>query len=150
VTFSRLVASGFGAGFCPVAPGTTGSFVALLLGVPLLLAPAWVLPTALALAVLLGLWAVRAVGVADDEGWIVIDEIAGQWLALLGLAHPTPAGLAAAFVLFRVFDITKPGPVGWADRRHGAAWIIADDLVAGALAGAVLWAVLAHWPGVLG
>ena len=56
----------------------------------------------------------------------------------------------AAFVLFRLFDIVKPGPVGWADRKGGAAGIMADDLIAGAIAAGILWAVRGRWPGALG
>jgi phosphatidylglycerophosphatase A len=95
-----------------------------------------------------GLWAIRvATGLpwrqalkaeADDPGWIVIDEIAGQMLAMMGLRHLSFGGLIAAFALFRLFDIIKPGPIGWADRQGGAAGIMADDLLAGAAAAAVL------------
>jgi phosphatidylglycerophosphatase A len=77
--------------------------------------------------------------VADDPGWVVIDEFAGQWIALLGVGTIAPLEIAAAFVLFRVFDILKPGPVGWADRRHGIFGIMADDIIAGALAALVLY-----------
>jgi phosphatidylglycerophosphatase A len=67
---------------------------------------------------------------------------------MLGLASVTPIGLLAAFLLFRFLDVTKLGPVGWADRQHGAMGIMADDLIAGALAGVILWAVRSHWPEV--
>ncbi len=148
--FSRVVASGFGAGCVPGAPGTAGALLGLLLGVPLLLAPPWVLAVAALLASVLGLWAIGAARVEGDPGWVVIDEIAGQFVALLGLARPTAVGVVAAFVLFRLFDIVKPGPVGWADRQGGAAGIMADDLIAGAIAAGILWAVRERWPGVLG
>jgi len=144
------VASGFGSGFVPGAPGTAGALLGLLLGVPLLLAPPGVLALGVLLVSLLGLWAIRTARIEGDPGWVVIDEIAGQWVALLGLARPTAVGLAAAFVLFRLFDIVKPGPVGWADRQGGAAGIMADDLIAGAIAAGILWAVRLRWPGVLG
>jgi phosphatidylglycerophosphatase A len=144
------VASGFGTGFAPVAAGTVASAIATLVGAALL----WWSPLALSVAVLLaafgGLWAVLAAQVDGDPGWVTIDEFAGQWIALLGLAAVTPVGLLAAFVLFRFLDVTKLGPVGWADRQHGAAGIMADDLIAGALAGGILWAVRSRWPGALG
>jgi phosphatidylglycerophosphatase A len=57
---------------------------------------------------------------------------------LLALARPTIPGLIAGFILFRLFDITKLGPVGWADRRHGAFGIMADDVIAGMIAAALL------------
>ena len=150
MTFARLVASGFGSGFLPGAPGTAGALLGLMLGVPLLLAPPGVLGAAALVVSLLGLWAIRAARVDGDPGWVVIDEIAGQWVALIGLARPTVVGVAAAFALFRLFDIVKPGPVGWADRKGGAAGIMADDLIAGAIASGILWAVRQHWPGAFG
>ncbi len=74
----------------------------------------------------------------DDPGWIVIDEIAGQMLALLGLHRLSLVGVASAFLLFRLFDIGKPGPIGWADRQGGSAGIMADDLLAGAASACLL------------
>jgi len=147
---ARLLASGLGAGFAPVAPGSVGSAVAVVLGAGLLAAPAWALSCAAAAASLGGVWAIRAAGVEGDPGWVTIDEVAGQWIALLGLARPTVVGLAAAFLLFRLLDVVKPGPVGWADRQGGAAGIVADDLIAGVLTAGVLWAVRMRWPWVFG
>ena len=148
MTLARLIASGFGSGFFPVAPGTAGSLVAVLLGAGLL----WVSPVALPVAVLAaafgGLWAVTVARAGDDPGWVVIDEFAGQWIAMLPLARPTPGGLLAAFLLFRFLDVVKPGPIGWADRQHGPAGVMADDLIAGAIAAGILWAVQSRWPGV--
>jgi phosphatidylglycerophosphatase A len=146
---ARLIASGFGTGFAPHAPGTVGSLAALVIGAFLLPLPVWVLPLCVLAASLGGLWAVTAAGGADDPGWVVIDEFAGQWMAMLPLASPTPLGLLAAFALFRLLDITKPGPVGWADRQHGAAGVMADDLIAGAIAAGILWAVQSRFPGLL-
>jgi phosphatidylglycerophosphatase A len=147
---ARWIASGFGTGFAPVAAGTMASAVATLVGAVLL----WWSPLVLLVAVLLatfgGLWALHVGQIEGDPGWVTIDEFAGQWIALLGLAAVTPVGLLAAFVLFRFLDVTKLGPVGWADRQHGAAGIMADDLIAGALAAGILWAVRSHWPGALG
>jgi phosphatidylglycerophosphatase A len=150
MTFARLLASGFGSGFVPGAPGTAGAVLGLILGIPLLLAPTGVLALAALMISILGLWAIRTADVDGDPGWVVIDEIAGQWIALLGLARPTLLGVAAAFALFRLFDIVKPGPVGWADRQGGAAGIMADDLIAGGIAAGILWAVGQQWPRLLG
>ena len=114
----------------------------------------WGAPAALALAAVAaavgGVWAIRAAGVEGDPGWVVIDEVAGQWVALLGLGRVTPLGLLVAFLGFRLLDIAKPGPVGWADRQGGAGGIMADDLIAGALVATVLWVLRARWPWVLG
>jgi phosphatidylglycerophosphatase A len=130
---SRLVASFFGVGFFPVAPGTAGSAVALLVGAALMLGPPWLLPLGAALAAMAGYLAIpRAVTDSNaDPGWVVIDEVAGQWIAMLGLAEFSATGLAAAFLAFRVLDVWKPGPVGWADRQPGAFGIMADDILAG-------------------
>jgi phosphatidylglycerophosphatase A len=148
--FARWIAAGFGTGFAPIAAGTVASAVATLLGAALLWGSPLVLLFAALLATLGGVWAVRAAQVEGDPGWVTIDEFAGQWIALLGLGAVTPLGLLAAFALFRVFDVTKLGPVGWADRQHGAVGIMADDVIAGAVTGGILWAVRAYWPGVFG
>jgi phosphatidylglycerophosphatase A len=148
---ARIIASGLGAGHAPRAPGTAGSLLALAVGVGLMLAGPWALPLAALAAALGGLWAIRAADAEDgDPGWVVIDEVAGQWVALIGLARPSPLGVLAAFLLFRLLDIVKPGPIGWADRQAGAAGIMADDLIAGAFAAGILWAIESRWSGVLG
>ncbi len=143
---ARLVASGFGSGYAPVAPGTAGSLVALGLGAVSLL---W-LPTTLPLGVaaaIAGWWAVAASGeAARDPGWVVIDEFAGQLLAMAPLGHSSLAGLLLAFALFRLFDIAKPGPIGWADRHKTAAGVIGDDVIAGCLSAALLWTAMLVWP----
>ncbi len=146
----RLIAGVGGVGRFPVSPGSAGSAVAIAAGAWLMTLPAWVLPVAILAVTLAGLWAVRAAEAGDDPGWVVIDEVAGQWIALLGLAAPDPRGLAAAFVVFRLIDITKPGPVGWADRQHGPAGVMGDDLIAGALSAGVLWAARTRWPWLFG
>ena len=161
---SRVIATFLYVGHLRPAPGTWGSAAAVAaawpihaLGGPLLLA----LLTLLAFAA--GLWAsaryMEATGTHDPSD-IVIDEVAGQWIALLpvslGAAHSgaDPAalwpGVLAAFVLFRLFDIWKPGPIGWADRQPGAWGVMLDDVAAGWIA-ALLVAVAAFvFHGVLG
>ena len=141
----RFIASGGGSGFCPVAPGTAGSLVALAIGAALFALSPWVLAAAALVASVGGIWAIRSSEAKGDPGWIVIDEFAGQWIALLGLNAPTPFGLLAAFALFRLFDIWKPGPVGWADRWHTPAGVMADDVIAGAMAAGVLVAAQVLW-----
>ena len=131
---NRLVASFFGVGFFPVASGTAASAVALLIGAALMSGPPWLLPLSSALAAAAGYLVIpRAVTDPNaDPGWVVIDEVAGQWIAMLGLAEVSATGLAAAFLGFRVLDVWKPGPIGWADRQPGAFGIMADDILAGA------------------
>ena len=127
-----------GTGRLRPAPGTWGSLVVLPAA---LLGPVACL--ALAAAVTLAGWvAVRAVlaeTTDQDPGWIVVDEAAGMLLALAALpAGWGWAGVAAAFALFRAFDILKPWPVSWADGLPGATGVMLDDVIAGAMAGAVL------------
>jgi len=152
VTPSRLIAAGFGSGFSPKAPGTAGSLLGLLVGCALLAVSPGALAVFVILVTLVGTFSIcRATGFAltsgetgpdHDPGWIVIDEIAGQCLALLALPRPSLAGAALAFAAFRLFDIAKPGPVGWADRQGGAVGIMLDDVLAGGLAG--ICVALAH------
>ena len=151
---ARLIAGFFGVGRFPRAPGTAGSAAAVLLGGLLLSWSPSALPLACAAAVLAGVWAIAAAKLEGDPGWVVIDEVAGQWIALLPLSH---AGwrwsawpwLLAGFALFRLLDIAKPGPVGWADRRRGPVWVMADDVIAGLLAAGLLWALLRLSPALL-
>lgn len=145
MTPARLVATLGGIGLLRPAPGTWGSAVVL--------PAAWLGPLAcLALAALLlagGIWAIarlrgEAPEAAQDPGWVVVDEGAGMLLALAAVPAGAPwAWVLAAFLLFRVFDIAKWGPVGWADRRKGPAWVMLDDIVAGAMAALVLLAARA-------
>ena len=144
---ARFIASGFGAGYAPKAPGTAGSVVGLALGAACLAISPWLLAAGTLAATLGGLASIRsATGMNwraettddhEDPGWITIDEIAGQMLALLALPRPTWLGALLAFALFRALDITKPGPIGRADRAGGTLGIMADDLLAG-LAAALL------------
>lgn len=148
---ARLLASGFGAGYVPLAPGTAGSAMAALAGAGLMRCDPRALPLAALAASLGGVWAIAAtVPAADDPGWVVIDEVAGQWITLLGLARPTPVGVALALGVFRLLDVAKPGPIGWADRQGGAAGVMADDLIAGAFGAGLLWAVRRRFPRAFG
>ncbi len=146
----RLLSTVFGIGYLKPAPGTWGSAVATALGVlihgiggfPLLLA-------ATVAVIPLGFWATAGTVAAEenkDPSHIVIDEVAGQWIALLfpsagfwmrGMDtwdFPWP-GYVAAFLFFRLFDIWKPGPIGRADRRGDAPGTMIDDIWAGLFAG---------------
>lgn len=157
----RAVTTFFYIGLLRPAPGTWGSAAALALGV---LIDGWLGFPVLALAVLaaiaLGLWACdRALRdrPGEDPSEIVIDEVAGQWLALAFPAAafffgpgkdgflPWPAWVGA-FMMFRLFDIWKPWIVGRADRRGDPAGVMLDDLWAGVLAGVcvILGGILYH------
>lgn len=138
---ARFLASWFGSGFLPWAPGTWGSLAALPFAAAIVFLggkPALLVATAVVF--MTGCTAAdRATrgGNERDPGWIVIDEVAGQWLTLLAL----PLGLASyaiGFALFRLFDVWKPWPVSWAERRYGGGFgIMIDDVLA------ALYAILA-------
>ena len=131
-------------GRIPQAPGTWGSAAALLLAPWIFLPlPLWGRLLALAGVLLLGTWAAtraEAVLGATDPGCVVIDEVLGQWTALLPFAAPSLWTLFAAFVLFRALDIAKPWPIRLVERSlPKGLGVMADDLLAGALAGALLF-----------
>lgn len=148
----QLLAFGLGSGLAPKAPGTFGSLVAVAFFPLLALLPLPAYLAVLVAAAVGGVWicehAARALDVHDD-GRIVWDEFAGQWIALLPLL-PVAAwdghafiGLAAGFGLFRLFDIAKPWPIGYFDKSvPGGFGIMLDDLIAGAFAALVLWGLL--------
>ena len=136
---SRLIASGFGLGSASQAPGTAASFVAALLGTPV---PRAGLGALAALTAAGGWLAVQQLPDGpDDPGWIVVDELAGQWVAMLGARQGSITDSALAFALFRLFDGYKLGPVGWADRTGGMVGVMLDDIVAGALSAGLLVSV---------
>ena len=148
--FARILASGFGAGFFPFAPGTAGSLVALGLGAAMLHVSVTLLVVASLLVCAGGIWAVReAEAETDDPGWMVIDEFAGQWIAMLGMETLGWKSLLAAFLLFRLFDIFKPRPIAWADQRKDALGVMADDMIAGTMAALVLTVLNWRLPGLL-
>jgi len=139
-----MVVTALGAGLVPIAPGTVGSLAGALLYLPALWLPApwgWALAVSELAAVLiltaLALPGVLRGTVEDDPSWVVIDEVAGILLALC-LVRPTLVHLVAAFLLFRLFDIWKPFPVGRLERLPGAWGVTADDLMAGLYAAAVI------------
>lgn len=157
---SHLIATVFHIGYLRPVPGTWASLLAVPLawGLHVMGGP-WALSLAILAAIGAGIWAIHMEtrGKPDrDPSEIVIDEIAGQWIALLpvsiGAAHVGASltslwpGLLFAFVFFRVFDITKLGPIGWADRRHDALGVMLDDILAGLAAAlvVVVSAFIAH------
>lgn len=160
MTVAQIIATVFFAGYLRPAPGTWGSLVAIplawlvwLAGGPVLLGLATVA------AFFAGWWATRRMietGEDHDPSEVVVDELVGQWIALLPVGVGAAAmnasfwalwpGVLTAFVAFRLFDIWKPGPVGWADRRGDALGVMLDDVVAGVFAAIIvlIGARLAH------
>jgi phosphatidylglycerophosphatase A len=155
---AAFVATGFGSGLSPVMPGTAGSVVGLLLGG--ILARAVASHTAsfgLAVGLLTSGLVVGLVGVfaaepvcrtlgAEDPGCVTIDEVSGQLIACAAIpllppfSRPVPAWMVwvAAFVLFRFFDIVKPGPIRRIQDLPGGWGVVADDVAGGVAAAAVL------------
>jgi phosphatidylglycerophosphatase A len=160
-------------GFVKKAPGTAGSFVALVLAYILLLCPYGIplLWIATLLVTLLGIMSsghyMRAEGAAHDAKEIVIDEVAGMWLTLvvwhfwlivvtgswdaageiLALEGANPIFLVIGFFCFRFFDIVKPWPISFADRKiKGGFGVMFDDLLAGIAAGTLLYTIYLFWP----
>ncbi|MFQ6018552.1 MAG: phosphatidylglycerophosphatase A, partial [Kiloniellaceae bacterium] len=137
---ARLLATWFGSGLLPGAPGTWGSLAALPFAALISwLGGPWALLAAVLMVFVLGLWASGRFTEGEDTedpGEVVIDEVAGQWLAVLPV--PLDPGLyLVAFLAFRLFDIAKVWPANLAQRRLAGAWgIMADDIVAGLYAGA--------------
>jgi phosphatidylglycerophosphatase A len=133
------IATGFGSGLSPVAPGTAGTLVAIPLA---MLLPAGFFAQAVAIAAVtvLAIWSAGVTAERlglKDPGQIVVDEIAG-YLVTVAFLPATWRTLAAAFVLFRLFDIAKPPPCRWAETLPGGLGIVADDLMAGVYANLVI------------
>jgi phosphatidylglycerophosphatase A len=142
------IASGFGSGLSPFAPGTAGSAAALLPWLALRELPMpWYL-LVIVVAFVIGVWAsnvvVRQLGI-NDPGVIVWDEFVGQWISLLPLLI-WPGHwiwIVGGFLLFRVFDVWKPWPCSWADRTvKGGFGVMLDDVLAGIYAAIVLGILL--------
>jgi phosphatidylglycerophosphatase A len=166
-----------GVGYSPIAPGTFGSALGLAAGYWVMDRFGWLeLAIGLIVLTLAGFWAsARYLATrpgATDPKEIVIDEVVGQWLALLvpmlllhfGVLiqtgtllpiaverHWVPYYFALAFLLFRLFDIAKPWPVSFFDRKvKGAAGVMLDDVAAGIMAGVMLYVIYIVGPSVLG
>ena len=145
---AKLVATGLGSGYSPVAPGTAGSLVGLLLFLPLAGRALWIQLAAVVAVTILGVLAGGRLATmlgAKDPGMVVVDEVAGQWITFLALPM-TPVTAVAGFLLFRVMDIRKPWPARALERLPGGLGIMADDVAAGIYAHLLLRLGLAVWP----
>ncbi len=161
---SKIIATVFGIGLIPFAPGTWGSLAAIpmayglhyLGGFPALLVATIAL-------YFIGLWATTEMTKGSDNhdpSEIVIDEVVGQWTALLavsgglwsagvpGYIFPYP-GWVSAFLLFRLFDIWKPWLVGWADRKSTPTGVMLDDVIAGIFAALITMVFAGIYHGLL-
>ncbi|MBM2662457.1 phosphatidylglycerophosphatase A [Helicobacter pylori] len=128
----------FFSGYSKKAPGTIGSLVALLLGLPVLIFSA---NTLFLGAIFIGLIAIAQIDKEEEESkrhdssYIVIDELVGMWLAM-AISGLSLAGVVLSFIFFRIYDITKPSLIGKIDKEvKGGLGVVADDALAGILAG---------------
>lgn len=163
MTLARMIGTVLGVGYIRPAPGTWGSLVALpwawllhvIAGFPLLV-------LAVVVGFAKGWWATAQMTKGADNhdpSEIVVDEVVGQWIAVLPLSYAAWRmeidilnlwpGWIAAFVLFRLFDIWKPWLVGWADRRNDALGVMLDDVIAGIFAALGVLALAALYHGFL-
>lgn len=137
------IATGFGAGYSPVAPGTAGSLAAIVIAFLLRhYAEPWHFALAAALLAIPAVWAAGAAAQIvgrKDPGIVVVDEVIGQWIALAGATAIDWKSCLAAFLLFRLFDIWKPAPVRQLEALPGGIGINADDAMAGVYGALVLW-----------
>jgi len=141
------LATWFGCGYFPKGPGTVGSLGAIAVALLLSRGAGWS-PVACGVAVAVlffpAVWAsqrVARLSGREDPQIVVVDEVAGQWMAFTGVSAWNWKSILAAFVLFRLFDIWKPSPVREAEKLPGGWGIMADDVVAGLYASLVLWAL---------
>ena len=147
---STRLATCFGIGWIPLAPGTFASAAALPFGWLLVLLGWQAVLIGAGLATMLGIWAcgvhARKVGLYDPSE-CVLDEVAGQWVALVPIALQLRGGdwrpYVMAFLLFRLFDIFKPWPISAAERLPGGFGVMMDDCLAGLAAAVLLYGTLA-------
>jgi phosphatidylglycerophosphatase A len=134
---ARALGSVLGTGFIPFAPGTVASLFALLAFyfVPAISGRIELFVPLIVLTVVIGVWSggVMEEEYGEDPSSTVIDEVAGQWIALVALPFH-PLLMLLSFIFFRVFDIFKPGPVDYVQRYPGGWGIMADDVLAGVMA----------------
>ncbi|HLY17665.1 MAG TPA: phosphatidylglycerophosphatase A [Bryobacteraceae bacterium] len=148
-SLANAISTWFGCGYSPKAPGTAGSAAAIAIALLIHRFAGWPPLGFAALAAVLTGPAIWAAGETarqaklEDPQFVVVDEVAGQWLALAGARALNWKSWLAAFLLFRLFDIWKPWPVRQLESLPAGAGIVADDLMAGVYAALVLF--LAGW-----
>lgn len=143
----RFLATGGGVGHLPFAPGTAGSLLGAALCFPLLYLPWPAYLGATLLLTALAVWVAGRVAAElgqTDPSAIVIDEIAGMWIAAIALP-PTLYELSAMFLLYRLMDVVKPAPIPRLERLRGGFGIVADDVAAALLARAMWWLLKANF-----
>lgn len=137
---ARVLATWFGCGLSPVAPGTVGTLGALPLWLLVRGGGPWVVAAVAVVVTLAGVWSAGVVARSSamkDPQIVVIDEVAGVLVALAG-APESVGGIVGAVLLFRIFDMTKPFPARRAENLPGGWGIVVDDVVAGLQAALVV------------
>ena len=135
--FHIIIASGFGSGFSPFAPGTAGAILATILWLLFaFLIPAYVFLITIVLIVvfaLLGIWSANVLESTwgKDPSRVVVDEMVGVWIPLLAVTPNNLIYVIPAFVLFRIFDIFKPLGIRKMESLNGGLGVMMDDVLAG-------------------
>jgi phosphatidylglycerophosphatase A len=142
---ATAIATWFGCGYSPVAPGTVGSLAGLVLAMGanafLAAGPVHFVIGGVAL-IAPAVWAADRLASSiskKDPGLVVVDEVVGQWITLAGATHLNWKSWSLAFLLFRIMDILKPPPARQLEALHGGTGIVADDAMAGVYAALVLY-----------
>ena len=133
-----IIATGLGSGFAPKAPGTAGAILATIMwfAASYLLEPTTLVCTtlvAIIIATIIGTWATNKLMPywGEDPSKVVIDEMLGVWIPLLVSPAMSVEYALLSLFLFRFFDILKPLGIRALDKKHGAFWVMADDILAG-------------------
>ncbi len=135
----KLISTGLGSGLSPIAPGTVGSLLALLVYSIPGFERLYVIIPSIVIFFAWGTYSADRMEVAygHDPSRVVIDEVVGMWISLLFLPKRLVLGIIA-FLLFRILDIIKPWPASWFDKRSRGISIVMDDVVCGVYANVLL------------
>ena len=139
---ARVLSTWFGCGLIPKAPGTVGSLAAAAMVLPFVGMPPLIWAAAALALFPVAVWSAGATALQlgrEDPQIVVIDEVAGQWIALSGATHLNWKAVALGFGLFRLFDIWKPWPTRKLEQLPGGWGIVLDDCMAGVFAALVLF-----------
>ena len=141
----HLLATGFGSGLSPIIPGTMGTLDAIPLYFLLVLLPLPLYLLAILIAAIIGITICQRTSddmKVHDHGSIVWDEFVGFWITMAVAPHATWKWVLTGFILFRFFDMLKPWPISWLDKKvKGGFGIMIDDVLAGFIAMIILWGI---------